>query len=385
VEKLHPEEHSMQQHRAEKEGHTGKMAMQASGPSVSDRFGLLPEHRGRFSSFTVSIGLNLALGALALWFAISQLHKPTVPRYESTQLIFAPTTPPPPVEVPPVPHIKVVAPPVQVVEAPRKIELPKPVVEPPKPEVVKMNTPAMPVLPSAPPKQVITPPQPKVGLFAAAKPTAVANNQAPPTVQSGGFGNPAGATVNPASHASATPAMGSFSSAPGANQGAGASRQGTVQAAGFNTGTANGVPGGTSRGTVASAGFGNGVVGGTPGGTGTTRGGVASAGFGTTIGGSTPPAAKAQASTFVAPEVISEPRPQYTDEARQLKIQGEVTLEVNFGANGKVQVLRVVNRLGHGLDEQAERVAQQIRFKPAARNGQPVDQITTIHILFQLA
>jgi hypothetical protein len=48
-------------------------------------------------------------------------------------------------------------------------------------------------------------------------------------------------------------------------------------------------------------------------------------------------------------------------------------------------VLRVVNRLGHGLDEQAEKVAQQIRFKPAVKNGQPVDQITLIHILFQLA
>jgi TonB family protein len=58
---------------------------------------------------------------------------------------------------------------------------------------------------------------------------------------------------------------------------------------------------------------------------------------------------------------------------------------VKFGADGKVEVLRVVSALGHGLDEQAERVAQQIRFKPAARNGQPVDHITLIHILFQLA
>ena len=88
---------------------------------------------------------------------------------------------------------------------------------------------------------------------------------------------------------------------------------------------------------------------------------------------------------FVAPEVISEPRPQYTEEARQLKIQGEVTLQVKFGADGRVEVLRVVSPLGHGLDQQAERVAQQIRFKPAARNGQPVDLVTYIHILFQLA
>jgi TonB family protein len=88
---------------------------------------------------------------------------------------------------------------------------------------------------------------------------------------------------------------------------------------------------------------------------------------------------------FVPPEVISEPRPQYTAEARELKIQGEVTLQVRFGANGKVEVLGVVSKLGHGLDEQAERVAQQIRFKPATKNGQPTDHVTYIHILFQLA
>jgi TonB family protein len=277
-------------------------------------------------------------------------------------------------------------PPAPVVELPRKIELPKRLPEPPKPETVRLNTPEMPIVPAAVPKAVVAPPQPKVGLFASPKTTTVANNQATPTVQTGGFGNPAGGAVNPsASRPSSVPAVGSFNAAPGANQGAGAARQGVVQGVGFNTGVANGVPGGTNRGNVASAGFANGVVGGTPNGAGNSHGGVATAGFGTTIGGGGPPAAKAQTVNFVAPEVISEPRPQYTEEARQLKIQGEVTLQVKFGADGRVEVLRLVNRLGHGLDEQAERVAQQIRFKPAARNGQPVDHITFIHIIFQLA
>jgi TonB family protein len=359
--------------------------MQATRPPISDRFGLLPEPRGRLSSFTVSITVNVVVGALFIWAAIAQLHKaPPLPRYESTELIF-PTPPPPPEPLPPVPHVKLPPPPVPIVESPRKIELPKPLPEPPKPVTVRMNTPAMPVLPAAAPKAVVAPPQPKVGLFASSKPTTVANNMAAPTVQTGGFGNPAGAAVNPnASRQSETPAMGSFNSAPGANQGAGAARRGVVQGVGFSTGVANGVPGGTSHGAVAAAGFNNGVVGGTPGGSGNSRG-VTTAGFGSPVGGSAAPVAKAQAVNFVAPEVLSEPKPQYTDEARQLKIQGEVTLQVKFGADGKVEVLRVVSRLGHGLDEQAERVAQQIRFKPAARNGQPVDQITLIHILFQLA
>jgi hypothetical protein len=47
--------------------------------------------------------------------------------------------------------------------------------------------------------------------------------------------------------------------------------------------------------------------------------------------------------------------------------------------------LRIVNGLGHGLDEQARRVAENIHFKPAMRNGQPVDHTTLIHVTFQLA
>ncbi len=354
-------------------------------PPLRENFGLLPEPRGRFQSFTVSLVANAVLGIVFVWLAMMQLHKrPPVPRYQSTALIF-PTAPAPPPVLPPVPKIRVTAPPEPVVSAPPKIQLPKALVEPPKPEAVKLNAPAMPAVPAAAPKAVVAPPQPKVGLFAAAKPTAVANNQTAPTVQTGGFGNPVGVAVNAnATRPSTVVAAGSFNAAPGANQGAGAARRGVVQGAGFNTGVANGVAGGTSRGAVASAGFNNGVAGGT--GTGARGGAVATAGFGNNmIGGAGAPAAKAQAVSFTAPEVISEPRPQYTAEARQLKIQGEVTLQVKFGADGKVQVLKVVSGLGHGLDEQAEHVAQQIRFHPAARNGQPTDQITLIHILFQLA
>src|SRR5271170_4869642 len=105
------------------------MAMQGSRPPISDTFGLLPEPRGRLSSFTVSVAVNVGLGALFIWAAIAQLHQaPPMPRYESTALIFA-TPPPPPEPLPPVPHIKVTPPPTPVVEAPRKIVTPKPMPE----------------------------------------------------------------------------------------------------------------------------------------------------------------------------------------------------------------------------------------------------------------
>ena len=76
---------------------------------------------------------------------------------------------------------------------------------------------------------------------------------------------------------------------------------------------------------------------------------------------------------------------QYTSEAKQLKVQGDVILRVTFTACGQVVVQGVVHGLGHGLDEEARRVAQQIRFRPATRNGQAVDMTTNITITFQLA
>jgi TonB family protein len=87
---------------------------------------------------------------------------------------------------------------------------------------------------------------------------------------------------------------------------------------------------------------------------------------------------------FTSIEVLSKPAVQYTAEARQLKIQGDVVLRVTFTATGQVVVQGVTRGLGHGLDEEARRVASQIRFRPATKNGQPVDSTTTITITFQL-
>jgi TonB family protein len=84
-------------------------------------------------------------------------------------------------------------------------------------------------------------------------------------------------------------------------------------------------------------------------------------------------------------EVLSKPPVQYTSEARQLRVEGDVVLSVTFLANGQVVVHGVIQGLGHGLDEEAKRVAQQIRFRPATNNGQPVDVTTKITITFQLA
>ena len=69
----------------------------------------------------------------------------------------------------------------------------------------------------------------------------------------------------------------------------------------------------------------------------------------------------------------------------KLKIEGDVVLEIVFLANGSIQVNRVVSGLGHGLDEAASRAAQQIKFKPAKRDGQPVDFPARVRIEFRMA
>ena len=143
---------------------------------------------------------------------------------------------------------------------------------------------------------------------------------------------------------------------------------------------------------VASAGFGDGVATGDGSGrTNATRGTVRQSGF-----GDAEPVAAAQTSTKKAvaaetagrltpAEVLSKPTPVYTTEARQLKIEGEVLLEVVFESSGTLRVIRVVRGLGHGLDEAAIRAAEQIRFKPAQRDGQPTNSNAVLHIVFQLA
>lgn len=96
-------------------------------------------------------------------------------------------------------------------------------------------------------------------------------------------------------------------------------------------------------------------------------------------------AARPSSSGSTAVEILSKPRPGYTEEARLKNIEGEVLLEMQFSAAGEARVLRMVRGLGHGLDENAIAAARGIRFRPATREGQSVDSSAVVHILFQLA
>ena len=139
------------------------------------------------------------------------------------------------------------------------------------------------------------------------------------------------------------------------------------------------------RGTVASTGLGNGVANPPP--SGGKHGSVQSGGFADANVADNTPKKKAAGSdsspTMV--NILDKPRPQYSAEGRTLRLEGDVVLDLVFQADGTVQVNRVISGLGHGLDEAAERAARQIKFKPAKRDGQPVDFPARVRIEFRLA
>jgi periplasmic protein TonB len=79
------------------------------------------------------------------------------------------------------------------------------------------------------------------------------------------------------------------------------------------------------------------------------------------------------------------PEPAYTDEARKAKLQGNVTLRVLIGADGRAARIQFVKGLGLGLDEQALQAVRAWHFVPARdARRQPVPTWVTIETRFQL-
>ncbi|HLK08197.1 MAG TPA: energy transducer TonB [Candidatus Angelobacter sp.] len=84
------------------------------------------------------------------------------------------------------------------------------------------------------------------------------------------------------------------------------------------------------------------------------------------------------------PRAIYSPEPEFSEEARRSKYQGEVTLLATIGADGRTRNLMVVRSLGMGLDEKAMEAVRTWRFEPARKNGQPVAVQMNIIVNFHL-
>jgi len=346
--------------------------------SIPARLELLPEAASRWDRMGVSASVQIALLLFCLLMPLVYPDKIKV----ALNLQIVPLASPV-IEVP-------VAPP------PPKI---KPRVQPaPKPEVVepvKLN-----------PKQPhiflqAMALQPKIAkldakapelnpVFEAAKMETSANQPKRPKdeVKVGNLsnGSAAPATVNLPVQKVQTGGFGEVNGLPGKgnpNKMTNVNRQG-LPALPVGPGYGNGTGGDKGvRGTVVSTGFGNGTAIPPPSG---KHGTVQTSGFGNQTVADAPKKKAASAENATTPvDILDKPRPEYTAEGRRLKLEGDVVIDLVFLADGTVQVKRVLSGLGHGLDESATHAAQQIKFKPAKRDGQPVDFPARVRIEFRLA
>jgi len=342
-----------------------------SPSSGSVLFSSLPSWRVPRSEFLVSYGLQAAIAALFFWVPI--LTPPVIRSmkdYHAIQLV--PTPVPESHEAQrtlakPVLAAKlerIISPAEILLAAPRPKRMPL-AIDALAPEIqIPSKKLEMPTL-TAPsiPRQVV-----RTNLFSSGSSAAQKIERPVQQVQTGGFGDPSGISATKAQTRAINIAqVGGFDLPNGDGIGNGRGRaqgvRGVVASAGFGSGTAT-----DSRSQAAAV--------------------VRDAGFDSDVavpaGNSASPREQTLAKMTPA-EILSKPVPIYTDEARAKRIEGEVLLEVVFQASGTLLVVRVVHGLGHGLDDSAVRAAEQIRFRPAFKNGQPSDSTAVVHIIFQLA
>src|SRR6202790_1330079 len=348
---------------------------------VPSRLGLLPEGESRWNRVGVSAGIQVVLliffVALPIFFPerlktainwqVVPLAMPVteVPVARPPQVIKAKVAPPKPVVIeepklnPKQPHIfvqqKVLQPKVEHIEVKAPELNPAPVFE------AKLD--AKTNKPKRPKEEV------KVNNLNTGSAAAPTVNLPVNKVQTGGFGDPNG-----------LPGKGDPNKTTNVN------RLGSPALPG-GPGYGNGTGGDKGvRGIVPSTGFGNGIAN-PPASGGGKHGPVQSTGFADATVATDAPKKRAAASDSPTSmvEIVDKPRPQYTADGRNQRIEGDVVLDMVFLANGSVHVNRVISGLGHDLDEAAVHAAQEIKFKPARRDGQPVDFPARVRIEFRLA
>src|SRR5580765_5539888 len=337
---------------------------------IAARLALLPDSKPRWDRMGISAGFQLALLIFCVMIPLiypDQLR--TALHYQMVQIAQPETMIP--VKPPPPPKPEVVEPVKLDPKKPHIFEIPKAVL--PKVQKVEALAPEMQAHLEAAKIDTATnqPKRPReevklnnIGSGSAAPATVKAPIE---KVQTGGFGDPNGIPgKGDPKHATTVNRLGSVALPGGPGYGNG-------------TGGDKGI-----RGTVASTGFGNGVANPPP--SGGNQGKVQSSGFGDqTVADAPKKKAATEAPIDTPVNILDKPKPQYTAEGRSLKLEGDVVIDVVFLSNGTMQINRVVSGLGHGLDESAVRAAQQIKFKPAKREGQPVDFPARVRIEFRMA
>jgi TonB family protein len=84
-----------------------------------------------------------------------------------------------------------------------------------------------------------------------------------------------------------------------------------------------------------------------------------------------------------SPVAIHTVLPEYSEEARQAQLAGEVVVALVVGKKGVPSDVHVVKSLGKGLDERAIAAVEQWRFTPGTYKGHAVAVSVTLPLDFQ--
>ncbi len=136
------------------------------------------------------------------------------------------------------------------------------------------------------------------------------------------------------------------------------------------------IVGPASNGSGSGAGLGSGDGGGIGSGSGAGYGPGEGGGYGGGlyhVGGGVSP-----------PVLIYSVDAEFSDEARRAKYQGVSVVSLIVDAHGLPQRIRVVRKLGMGLDEKAVEAVRQYKFKPSTYQGKPVPVEITIEVNFHI-
>lgn len=97
-----------------------------------------------------------------------------------------------------------------------------------------------------------------------------------------------------------------------------------------------------------------------------------------------PPAKEAANAAVTEARAIYTPQPDYSEQARDAKLQGVCMVSLIVGLDGKPSNIVVTKKLGLGLDEKAIEAVKKWKFEPARRYGRPVLTHLTLSLHFKL-
>lgn len=87
---------------------------------------------------------------------------------------------------------------------------------------------------------------------------------------------------------------------------------------------------------------------------------------------------------LVAPRVLLDVKPSYTEAAMRERVEGVVKLEAIVDTGGNVSDVHVRRSLHEELDEQAVRALRDWRFAPGMVNGVPTPVVVSVEMAFTL-